>query len=70
MHVFEAYFFRRAEATQYVRYYPPKTVAVFSKRIQVAINGDPEEFKKGSAVCYAWYIWEQGYKDKPRIEWI
>lgn len=49
---------------------PPKTVAVFSKRIQVAINGDPEEFKKGSAVCYAWYIWEQGYKDKPRIEWI
>lgn len=50
--------------------YPPKTVAVFSKRIQVAINGDPDMFKKSSAACYAWFIWEKDYKGKPEIVWI
>lgn len=50
--------------------YPPKTVAVFSKRIQVAINGDPEMFTKSSAACYAWFIWEKGFDGKPEIIWI
>lgn len=50
--------------------YPPKTVAVFSKRIQVAINGDPEMFSKSSAACYAWFIWEKGYTGKPEVEWV
>lgn len=49
---------------------PPKIVAVFSKRIQVAINGDPDMFKKSSAACYAWFIWEKGYQDKPEIVWL
>ena len=50
--------------------YPPKTVAVFSKRIQVAINGDPEMFTKSSAACYAWFIWEKGYSGKPEVVWL
>lgn len=50
--------------------YPPKTVAVFSKRIQVAINGDPEMFAKSSAACYAWFIWEKGFNGKPEVEWL
>jgi len=50
--------------------YPPKTVAVFSKRIQVAINGDPEMFTKSSAACYAWFIWESGYTGKPEVVWL
>lgn len=50
--------------------YPPKTVAVFSKRIQVAINGDPEMFAKSSAACYAWFIWEKGYSGKPEVVWL
>ena len=50
--------------------HPPKTVAVFSKRIQVAINGDPEMFAKSSAACYAWFVWEKDYKGKPEIVWI
>ena len=49
---------------------PPKIVAVFSKRIQVARNGDTEMFKKSSAACYAWFVWEKGYIGKPTIEWI
>lgn len=50
--------------------HPPKTVAVFSKRMQVAINGDPDMFKKSSAACYAWFIWEKGYKGKPEVTWL
>lgn len=50
--------------------YPPHTVAVFVRRIQVARNGDPEMFKKSSAACYAWFIWEKGYDGKPEIIWI
>lgn len=50
--------------------YPPRTVAVFTRRIQVARNGDPEMFKKSSAACYAWFIWEKGYAGSPQITWI
>ena len=50
--------------------HPPKTVAVFSRRIQVAINGDPEMFTKSSAACYAWFIWENGYSGKPEVVWL
>lgn len=50
--------------------HPPRTVAVFTRRIQVARNGDPEMFKKSSAACYAWFIWEKGYTGKPEIVWI
>ena len=50
--------------------FPPKKVCVFSSRVQVARNGDPEMFKKSSAACYAWFIWEKGWTEKPMIEWI
>lgn len=50
--------------------YPPKYVYVFSKRIQVARNGDPEMFKKSSAAAYAWFVWQKGFKGNPIIKWI
>lgn len=50
--------------------YPPRTVAVFTRRIRIARNGDPEMFKKSSAVCYAWFIWDKGYTGAPKITWI
>ena len=50
--------------------YPPKKVLIFSKRIQVARNGEEEMFKKSSAACYAWFVWEKGFKGNPIIKWI
>lgn len=47
--------------------YPPKTVYVFSGRVECAKNG---EFTGGSAVAYAWFIWETGYKGKSVIKWV
>lgn len=46
---------------------PPKYVYVFSKRIECAKNGN---FTGGSAVCYAWFIWEKGWFGSPKIRWL
>ena len=51
---------------------PPKEVLVFSKRVLCAKNGEFEKMIEGggSAVAYAWYVWEKGFKGKPTLEWI
>lgn len=52
--------------------YPPKMIYVFSERVLCAKNGDFEGMKAGggSAVAYAWFVWQKGWKGKPTIEWI
>lgn len=50
--------------------YPPKKIYVFSKRINCALNGEEKCFLDSSAVCYAWFVWEKGYKGLPQIDWI
>lgn len=47
--------------------YPPMTVYVFSSRISCGKNGI---FTKGSAVAYAWFVWEKGVIRDPVIKWI
>lgn len=49
--------------------YPPKKIYVFSKRVRCQINGDFSK-KDSSAICYAWYVWEKGYKGLPEIDWV
>lgn len=51
------------------RQFPPKTIYVFSERIICAKNGNFGEFKS-SAICYAWFVWEKGYKGDTTIKWI
>ena len=52
--------------------YPPKVVYVSSSRLQCAKNGDFQKYGKGvgTAVAYAWYVWEKGFNGKTIIEWI
>lgn len=52
--------------------YPPKCVYVASGRIQCAKNGDFEKMKAGggSAVAYAWFVWEKGYTGDTVVKWI
>lgn len=49
-----------------------KTVYVSSSRILCAKNGDFERMRNGggSAVAYAWYEFEKGYKGGTTIKWI
>ena len=52
--------------------YPPKYIYVSSSRLQCAKNGDFETYKKGTgtAIAYAWYVWEKGFKGEPVVRWI
>lgn len=51
---------------------PPCKIYVFSERIMCAKNGDFEGMKAGggSAVAYAWFVWQKGYTGATLIEWI
>jgi len=58
---------------QFFKDYPPKIVAVFSKRMRSSKNArwvkDDGTEEKGTA-CYAWFIWERGFKGEPVLKWI
>lgn len=52
--------------------YPPKVVYVSRSRILCAKNGDFQRMRDtgGSAVAYAWFVWEKGYQGDTIIKWI
>lgn len=52
--------------------YPPKVIYVSSSRILCAKNAEFEAMKAGggSAVAYAWYVWEKGYNGDTILKWI
>ena len=52
--------------------HPPKVVYISSSRILCVKNGEFDKMKEGggSAVAYAWYVWEKGYKGDTIIKWI
>lgn len=52
--------------------FPPKTVYVSSSCILCAKNADFKKMREGggSAVAYAWFVWEKGYKGPSILKWI
>lgn len=52
--------------------YPPKKIYVSSSRLLCAKNAEFQKMRDGggSAVAYAWYIWEKGYKGETIIDWF
>ena len=49
---------------------PPRTVYVFSSRVECARNGDFLALGGRSAVAYAWFVWVKGYRGDTVIKWI
>lgn len=49
--------------------YPPKTIYVSSSRLICAMNGEFEKYPS-SAVAYAWFVWEKGYKGNTIVRWF
>lgn len=49
--------------------YPPKVIYVSSSRLICAMNGAFEK-ASSSAVAYAWFIWEKGYKGNTIVRWF
>ena len=52
--------------------HPPKRIYVASSRLLCAKNGDFQKMRDGggSAVAYAWFIWEKGYKSDTVVRWF
>jgi hypothetical protein len=52
--------------------HPPRTIHVSSSRILCAKNGDFKGFMDngGSAMAYAWYIWEKNFHGDTVIKWF
>lgn len=63
-------FLEGAKRREFFKAHPPRYVAVCVNRVQCALNGDAEMFGKSSAACYAWFIWERGFKGNPEILWV
>lgn len=49
--------------------YPPKYLYVSRGRLGCARNGDFAN-NSTSAVAYAWFIWEKGFKGEPIVRWF
>lgn len=48
---------------------PPARVWVSSTRLKCAMNGAFDSIP-GSAVCYAWFVWEKGFKGDTIVRWF
>ena len=51
---------------------PPKTIYVSSSRLMCAKNAEFEKMVAGggSAVAYAWYLWEKGFVGTTELKWF
>lgn len=48
---------------------PPKYVYIFSDRIKCTNQNAPHSIGS-SAICYAWFVWQKGFKGDPIIKWL
>lgn len=48
--------------------HPPKTVHISSSRLQCSLNAKFDGI--GSAMAYAWFVWQKGFKGSPTIKWF
>ena len=59
------------ERYDFYKEYPPARVYAYTNRICIAKNGRFDKYQKGqSAVIYAWFIWEKGYRGDTILKWI
>lgn len=50
---------------------PPTRVWVFSKRLRCFKDGNLKyKNKSGSAIAFAWFVWDKSIKTKTTIDWI
>jgi hypothetical protein len=61
-------FLEGASRYHFFQKFPMRTVYVFSKRLPLTKYSD--ERKQSSMIPFAWFVWEQGFKGKPTVEWI
>lgn len=56
---------------QFFQENPIKYIYVYSSRVECKKGADLDyAFDGGSVTCYAWFIWEKGYKGETITRWI
>ena len=53
--------------------YPPKYIYVFTKRQNPWRNGKSVDEKGkpwSSTMCFAWFVWEEGFNGEPVVRWL
>lgn len=60
-------FLESQDRKQLFKDHPPEIVYISINRLRCGLNG---HFGKGSAACYAWFIWRKGFKGEPKIRWF
>lgn len=66
-------FLEGAKRRRMFKEFPPKYIYVFTKRQNPWRNGSPVDEKGkpwSSTMCFAWFIWQKGFKGEPTIRWI
>lgn len=49
---------------------PLARVWVFSNRVAMNRNGDPQMAGGGGMIAFAWYVWEHGHVGRPELGWL
>lgn len=62
-------FLEGKERGQWYKENPPKVIYVARSRLLCMRGGDFSK-KYSSAVAFAWFVWEKGFKGEPVIRWI
>lgn len=62
-------FLESAKRRKFFEQHPPRYVCVFSERVPSSKDGVFDN-SESSSVCYAWFIWIEGFKGKPEIVWF
>lgn len=62
-------FLESMERWEFFEENPPKVVYVSSKRIKCGKDGNFNS-EMSSIQCYAWFVWEKGYKGNTTLSWI
>lgn len=66
-------FLEGAKRRKMFEVYPPKYIYVFSKRQNPWRNGSQVDEKGkpwASTMCFAWFIWEKGFKGDSIVKWL
>ena len=68
IHLLKIQFLEGKKRRNFFNEHPPKFIFVFSERQNCFKNNIDDG--GSSAICYAWYVWEKGFKGYPTLDWI
>lgn len=63
-------FLEGVERKQLFENTPPHTIYVSRGRLKCAKNGDFNANKNNGAICFAWFVWQKGYKGNTILKWF